>query len=173
MSRPDSSDLEMRLQLIEDKLAILNILAGSPLSSDVASESYWESMFAHDAVMDRGGTHGLESRAEIMDIVRGADQASAIESGMAHVAALPHIRIDGDRAVATGYLQVLVVDPDSPQVNLAGKGSRKALATYHLTVNRWEFARTDQGWQVTKRVVRAIATPDGRCLLNRGIDSTD
>jgi hypothetical protein len=173
MSTPDSTDLEMRLRLVEDKLEILNLLAGSPLSSDIASESYWESMFAHDAVMDRGGAHGLASRAEIMDIVRSADQASAIENGMAHVAALPHIRIDGDRAVATGYLQVLVVDPDSPQVHLAGKGSRKALATYHLTVNRWEFARTTQGWKVVKRTVRSIATPDGRSLLTRGIDSTD
>ena len=165
--------LEDRLRLTEDRLTILSILAGSPLSSDVASESYWQSMYADDAVIDRGGTHGTVGRAQIMEIVRGAEQASAVESGMAHVAGLPHIRIDGDRAVATGYLQVLVVDSNGPEVTLPGKGSRKALATYHLTVNRWELARTNNGWQVVRRIVRPIGTPDALDLLNRGIDRND
>lgn len=173
MSTPESQMLEGRLRLVEDRLAILNILAGSSLSSDVASESYWQSMYADDAVMDRGGTHGVVGRAQIMEIVRGAEQAGAVESGMAHVAALPHIRIDGDRAVATGYLQVLVVDSNGPEVTLPGKGSRKALATYHLTVNRWELARTNNRWQVVRRIVRPIGTPDAMDLLNRGIDRND
>ena len=173
MSTPDWEQMEARLRLVEDKLAILAVLSGSPLSSDVASETYWEAMFAQDAVMDRGGGRGLENREQIMEIVRGPSQASAIESGMAHVAGLPHIRIDGDRAVATGYLQVLVLDPNGPEVSLAGKGTRQALATYHLTVNRWDFARTERGWQVIRRTVRPIGTSDGQSLLSRGIDSTD
>jgi hypothetical protein len=169
MSTAEFRQVEARLALIEDKLAILNILAGSPLSSDVASESYWQSMFAHNAVMDRGGDQGLVRRDEIMQIVSSAEQASA----MAHLAALPHIRIEGNRAVATGYLQVLVVDPNSPEVILPGKGARKGLVTYHLTVNRWEFERTDKGWQIARRVIRPMGTADGQDLLSRGIDGAD
>lgn len=173
MSKSEATQIEARLALIEDKLAILNILAGSPLSSDIASESYWQSMFAQNAVMDRGGMQEAVGRDEIMQIVRSVDQASAIESGMAHLAALPHIRIDGNRAVATGYLQVLVVDPNSPEVILPGKGARKRLVTYHLTVNRWEFERTDKGWQITRRVIRPMGTADAKELLSRGIDGAD
>ena len=173
MSTPDWEQMEARLRLVEDKLAILAVLSGSPLSSDVASETYWEAMFAQDAVMDRGGGRGLENREQIMEIVRSPSQASAADSGMAHFAGLPHIRIDGDRAVATGYLQVLVLDPHAPEVTLAGKGTRKALTTYHLTVNRWEFVRTEKGWQVARRIVRPKGTPEGQSLLTRGIDSTD
>jgi hypothetical protein len=170
METTQSSTTEARLRAIEDRLDILNLLAGSALSSDVASESYWQSMFADRAVMDRGGKLGEENRERIMDIVRSTSQAQAIESGMAHAMAMPHVRIDGDRAVATGYLQVLVLDPNSPDVRLPGKDVRKALVTYHLTVNRWELARTAAGWQVTRRVIRPIATDDARQMLRNGIE---
>jgi hypothetical protein len=170
-TQPDNS--EARLRAIEDRLSILNLLAGAALSSDVASQSYWESMFADDAVMDRGGQRGEETREQIMDIVRGESQAQAIESGMAHAMAMPHIRIDGDRAVATGYLQVVVLDRDGPDIRLPGKDVRKALVTYHLTVNRWELARTAAGWQVTRRVIRPIATDEAKQMLRSGIEAGD
>ncbi|MGJ7916189.1 nuclear transport factor 2 family protein [Massilia sp. LXY-6] len=162
---------EARLRAVEDRLDILNLLAGSALSSDAASESYWEAMFADGAVMDRGGNRAEESREQIMDIVRSSSQAAAIESGMAHAMAMPHVHIDGDRAVATGYLQVLVLDPNSQEVRLPGKDVRKALTTYHLTVNRWELARTAAGWQVTRRVIRPIATEDANQMLRSGIEA--
>ncbi len=163
------TDMEARLRAVEDRLEILNLLAGSALSSDVASEAYWQSMFAPNATMDRGGSHGVENRDQIMEIVRSTSQAAAIESGMAHNLALPHIRIEGARAVATGYLQVLVLDPNSPTVTLPGKGSRQALVTYHLTVNQWELERTEQGWQVSRRVIRPIATEAAGQMLHGGI----
>jgi hypothetical protein len=169
MEAAKSASIEERLRAVEDRLEILNLLAGSALSSDVASEAYWQSIFAHNAEMDRGGNHGVANREQIMEIVRSTNQAAAIESGMAHSLALPHIRIEGDRAVSTGYLQVLVLDPNSPTVTLAGKGSRQALVTYHLTVNRWELERTAQGWQVTRRAIRPIATEDAAEMLRSGI----
>lgn len=165
--------IEERLRALEDRLEILNLLAGSALSSDVPSETYWEAMFAPGAVMDRGGVEGFDGRDRIMEIVRSAGQAEAIKNGMAHAQALPHIRINGDEAVATGYLQALVIDPNSPEVTLPGKGTRKALATYHLTVNRWEFERTAAGWQMTKRVIRPIATEDAKEMLRSGIEASD
>ena len=167
------TSMEDRLRAIEDRLAILDLLAGSALSSDVASEAYWESMFAPGAEMDRGGEHGVDNRDKIMDIVRSNSQADAIANGMAHAMALPHIRVDGDRAVATGYLHVLVLDPNGPEVSLPGKASRKAPVTYHLTVNRWEFVRGKQGWQVVRRVIRPIASDDAQLLLRRGIETRD
>lgn len=173
METTQANSSEARLRAIEDRLDILNLLAGSALSSDVASESYWQAMFADDAVMDRGANRGEESREQIMDIVRGSSQAAAIESGMAHAMAMPHIRIDGDRAVATGYLQVLVLDSNSPEVRLPGKDVRKALVTYHLTVNRWELARTAVGWQVRRRVIRPIATDGARQMLRSGIEAAN
>jgi hypothetical protein len=171
MEEKEPMSIEERLRAVEDRLEILNLLAGSALSSDVPSETYWEAMFAPSAGMDRGGSEGLEGRDRIMEIIRSASQAEAINHGMAHAQALPYIRINGDRAVATGYLQALVIDPSSPEVTLPGKGTRKALATYHLTVNRWEFERTAAGWQMTKRVIRPIATEDAKEMLRSGIEA--
>jgi hypothetical protein len=45
--------------------------------------------------------------------------------------------------------------------------------TYHLTVNRWELARTAVGWQVTRRVIRPIATDGARQMLRSGIEAAN
>jgi hypothetical protein len=54
MTASDDASFSARLQAIEDRLAIIDLLAGSALSSDVASAEFWQSMFTTDAEMDRG-----------------------------------------------------------------------------------------------------------------------
>jgi len=174
MSTVAPSTLEDRLRAVEDRLEILNLLAGSPFSSDIPSTSFWEAMYDEQAVMDRGG--GLEQiigRNAVVSILDSAEHAAAVASGMAHVAAPPHIRIDGNRAVATGYLQILVPNPLGPEVGLGQYLPTQGLLVWRLTANRWELERTDQGWRVTKRSIRAVPTPDALTLLHRGIDTTD
>jgi len=56
---------------------------------------------------------------------------------------------------------------------LPGKGVSRELAIYHLTVNRWELRRSAEGWQVTRRVVRPIATDEARQMLRSGIEQGD
>jgi len=163
-------ELARRLAAVEDRLAILTLLAGSAYSSDVASEEYWTEMFAEEAVLDRGaGRPTDQGRSEILKIVNGADQRHAIAYGMAHLSALPHITINGDTAVATGYLLVVVPDKDASKVELPGKGTSPGLSIYQLTVNRWELARHGSGWVVTKRVVRPLASDETSQILLSGI----
>jgi hypothetical protein len=164
------SALEARLTALEDRLRILDILAGSAHSSDVASQDYWTEMFTEDAVMDRGETRPNDiGRTAIVAIVGAPEQHMAIEAGMAHLAMLPTITIEGDRARATGYLLVVVPDDNASRIELPGKGTSPGLSIYQLTVNRWELARTQTGWQVTRRIVRPIAAHDARQILAAGI----
>lgn len=170
------SELEMvkqRVGAIEDRLAITNLLAGAAMSADVASEPYWRSMYGEAAIMDRGADQIERGRGEILAIVRGPGQHAAADYGMSHLSGVPHITIENDRAVATGYLLVIVPGPAATTVSLPGKGVSRELAIYHLTVNRWELYRSTEGWQVTRRIVRPIATDDGREILRSGIEQTE
>jgi SnoaL-like domain len=79
-----------RITATEDRLEILNLLAGSAFSSDVASEAYWTKMFTEDATFDRG-TKQDKGRNEILKIINAPEQKEAIKAGMTHLAMLPHI----------------------------------------------------------------------------------
>jgi hypothetical protein len=158
-----------RITATEDRLEILNLLAGSAFSSDVASEAYWTKMFTEDAVFDRGQGRQDKGREEILKIVSGPDQREAIKFGMTHLAMLPHITLNGDSAVATGYLLIAMPDTTASHVKLLGKGVSPGFSIYQLTVNRWELVRTTTGWKVTRRTVRPITSNDSRNILERGI----
>ena len=148
-----------RLTATEDKLEILNLLAGSAFSSDVASESYWTKMFAED-----------KGREEILKIVNAPEQKMAIKAGMTHLAMLPHIKLKGDSAVATGYLLIVMPDSAASHVKLAGKGISPGFSIYQITVNQYTLVKTTDGWKVTKRVVRPIAAEDARSIIQKGLD---
>lgn len=174
MSDSRQATLEERLRAVEDQLSILNLLAGSPFSSDVPSPSFWRTMYDAQAVMDRGeGEEELKGIDNLAAILNSGHHMAAVDSGMAHVAAPPHIRVDGDRAVATGYLQILIPNPEGPEVVLGQYPAAKGLLVWRLTANRWELERTTQGWCVTKRSIRMAPAPEALQLLKRGIESTD
>ncbi len=56
----------------EDRLEILNLLAGSAFSSDVASEAYWTKMFTEDATFDRGVKQD-KGREEVLKIINAPE----------------------------------------------------------------------------------------------------
>jgi hypothetical protein len=142
------------------------MLAGSALSADVASESFWANMFTENAVLDRKPDVQDRGRDELLKIIRGDGQHAAVEHGMAHLATLPFVTVDGDRASAVGYLLVVVRDEQARPVELPGKASTLRLSIYHLSVNRWEFVRTSAGWKVTNRVIRPLADPDAKEIID-------
>jgi hypothetical protein len=67
----------------------------------------------------------------------------------------------------------MVPNPVGPEMGLGQYPPSKGLLVWRLTANRWELERTDQGWRVTKRSIRAVPTSDALTLLHRGIDTTD
>lgn len=171
MSALDVERLLTRMTAIEDRLEILNLLAGSAFSSDVASEAYWTKMFTDNAVMDRGNGRPLDrGRDEILKVVGGSDQREAIKFGMTHLAMLPHVTLLGDSAVATGSLLIVVPDTAASHVKLPGKGVSPGFSIYQLTFNRWKLIRTASGWKVTHRTVRPMTSIDSRQILVQAIE---
>lgn len=174
MSAQDTTDLEVRLRAVEDRLAILDLIAGSALSSDISSRSYWAALFAEDAVLDReAGGADLQGRATLADIMISPGHVAGMESGMAHLCAVPHIRINGDSAVAAGYFQIIIPNPVGPDVEFASYGQAKGHMIWRLTANRWELARMAEGWQITRRSIRPVPGEEARRILRDAIGAVD
>lgn len=161
-----------RITAVEDRLEILNLLAGSAFSSDVASESYWAKMFTEDATFDRG-TKQDKGREEILKIINAPEQKEAIKAGMTHLAMLPHIKLNGDSAVATGYLLIIMPDAAASHVKLAGKGVSPGFSIYQVTLNKYTLVRTADGWKVSERVVRPLSAEDAHHIIRKAIEVND
>ena len=95
---------------------------------------------------------------------------AAIAGGLAHFAGLPHIELDGDRAVVTSYLQILVPQTQGDPVDVPNHGSSKGFRVHRMTANRWELARTPQGWKIKRRTLRQLdGSEPARKILRQAI----
>jgi hypothetical protein len=160
-----------RITATEDRLKILNLLAGSAFSSDIASKVYWSKMFTEIAIFDQGQGRQDKGRNEILKIINTPDQKEAIKGGMTHLAMLPHIKLMGDSAVATGYLLIVMPDSAASHVKLPGKGISPGFTIYQLTINQRRLVRTAFGWQVSQRTVRPLSSSDSHDILRHSIES--
>jgi hypothetical protein len=161
----NSRSLEQRLQAIEDRLEILNLIAAHPPGADSASHDFAESFWMADGTIDMAGqAKGYEA---MIGVLNTPGFAEARRQGICHFTGLPHIAIDGDRAVATSYLQILAADPDGKPFELSAHGSSKGFKVCRLSANRWELQRTPQGWRIKSRAVRGMDNPAARELLKK------
>jgi hypothetical protein len=152
--------LEERVRAIEDRLEIYNLIAGHPPSADTASGDFAASFWADDGVFDQGGTP--RTGREIANFTSPQFQA-ALQRGIAHFVGLPHIRLMGDKAVVTCYLQVLSPDqvaaPDPLPAHPPPQGYQ-GYRVHRLSANRWDLVRTPKGWKIARRTLRLIEGKD-------------
>src|SRR6266700_6294977 len=123
------------------------------------------------SVRDRGenlsSPHGRES---IANQVLSLDHQAAIERGLAHFTSLPHVEIEGDAATVTSYLQILVPQTQGDPVDVPNHGSSKGFRVHRMTANRWELARTPQGWKIKRRTLRQLdGSEPARKILRQAI----
>ena len=113
--------IEDRIRAIEDRLEIYNLIASHPPSADTGAQSYIQSIFLDDAVLDLGGAKRADRQQAISrHRDSGPTHQQAIKGGLAHFAGLPHVTIDGDRAVVTSYLQILAPHPTADEIEVPG-----------------------------------------------------
>lgn len=150
--------LAARVQLLEDTLAIMNIVSGYGPAVDSGSAEAVADIWTEDGVydVDTGAMHG---HAELEAMVRSTNHQSYIHGGSAHLVGPPHIKIDGDTAVATCHSQLVLRDTE--------KGVNRVA---RITANRWEFARIDGAWKVTLRTNRLLdGRAEARDILAAGV----
>ena len=160
---------EDRLRAVEDKLAIFHLIASHPPAADTGTDSYYRDAFSRDGVIDLGGGKTADGNEAIAAVVKTPAHQAAIAGGLCHFAGLPRVEIDGDRATATSYLQIITPDKDGAPRELSGHGASRGFRIHRVGANRWELKRTPQGWKVTRRTLRPLDGSDGARDLLRQI----
>ena len=137
--------LEARLREVEDRAAIVELIASYGPAADSCDGAAVQSLFA------AGGTYELEgwsfTHATMEQTVTTDLHAQYAAAGSAHVMSLPKIDLDGDRAVAVNYSQVFVANGDHWIVD-------------RCAANRWDLVRTADGWKVSRHVNRLLQGTD-------------
>ena len=156
------ADAETGLARAADELAVVRLLASYSPRVDSGDAEGVAALWTEDGVYDVD-TGRLDGHAGIEAMVRGDAHQGLIAHGCGHVPSLPVVLVDGDRAVATGYTQ------------LVARSSRPGRYTVlRVTASRWELERRgpvdapDRGWRVVLRTARAVTDDgEGRRLLGR------
>src|ERR1700739_1028852 len=163
------SSLERRIRAIEDRLAIYNLIAGHPPSADTGAAGYAEAVYAEDGVFDRGASpSGAVGNKAIAASLKSEGHQAAIAGGLAHFTGLPHIAIDGDSAVVTSYLQILTPNKIGESIEVPNHGASRGYHIHRVVTNRWELARTPDGWKIKRRTLRLVDGSEPSRELLRG-----
>ena len=163
--------LEQRLRLIEDKLAILNLIASHPLGADTGAAPHVQSMWVEHGVIDLANGKEATGNVAIAGMVAAPGHQAAIAGGLAHFAGLPHIELTGDTAIVTSYLQILAPQPAGDPVEVPNHGTTRGFRVHRVGVNRWELVRTAAGWKIKRRTLRPLdGSEPARALLRQAID---
>lgn len=136
------SDLEARVRTLEDRLEIIDLIAGYGPAVDSGDETAVGHMWAQDGEYTFGA--GSADGATLVGTEVGAlvdlpGHRSYMSRGCGHVLTTPRVSIDGDRAVAVNH-SLLVLH----------EGGRWVLE--RTSSNRWELERAEGRWQVRRRI---------------------
>lgn len=148
--------LVQRIELLEDKLAIQELITAYGPAVDAGEAEKVGALWAEDAVYDVENYY-MDGRDEIMAMVRGQAHQSLIHAGCGHVLDPINIVVDGDRAVATCHSQLL-----------RRNENEDSFRVWRVTANRFELAKTDGEWKIARRTSRVLdGRAEARALLAR------
>lgn len=148
--------LERRLQDVEDRLAIFQLLATYGPAVDSLSHETIERIWTENGSYQISDSFYASAR-EVSAMLDEPRHQGYVRAGCAHVMSLPHITISGDTAVATGYQRIHLTEDGNVKIQ-------------RLSATRWELVRTAVGWQVKRRTnIPLDGRETARELLGRAL----
>ncbi|MBB4038727.1 ketosteroid isomerase-like protein [Microvirga flocculans] len=164
MDNHDIEALERRLRAVEDRLSIYNLISAYGPAVDACSIENNAELWTEDSVYKVGGLGEYVGHQGLRDMIEGPFHQDVTNGGSGHVLSLPHVHLDGDRAVATNYAKLFA--------------HRDGVFTLRrLVVSRWELERRDGQWKIRRRTnVLLDGSPEGKALLARtpeGLDASN
>jgi hypothetical protein len=142
------------LRVLEDEREIVRLISSYGPAVDSGQSEVAAAIWTETGVYDTD-TAVWRGQAEIAAMIEGAGHQQLIAEGAAHVVGVPHVRVNGHRAVATCYSRVFRYVDGSFEV-------------WRVAVNRWELVRTPEGWRTAYRTNRLInGSDEARELLRR------
>jgi SnoaL-like domain len=162
-----SLSIEDRLQAIEDRLEITNLLASHSVIVDSLQFGRMAEMFTPDGVL----AHGSRGSVPISKLT-GADPTTmqnAAQMGLAHLSTVPYIKLGKNTAVAFSYVAVTVRDPTAESIDVPAHGSGRGHRMFLIAANRWDVVRTEGSWKLSRRELVVCDGTDAPRELQRGV----
>jgi uncharacterized protein (TIGR02246 family) len=147
--------LQARVEALEDERAIQAVLTRYGFAVDSGDADATSNLYAEDCHVDIDKVAFMDGREATRGIVTSPVHQS-IMPNCAHVMGPFTVKLDGERAVATGYATVYVRENEQVRV-------------WRQSYGRWELVKRDGRWQILRRTSRSVGRDDSQALLNAGI----
>ena len=148
-------ELARRVAALEDEREVVDLLTRYGFAVDSNDPSATASLYAEGCIVEIDGDDRIRSSEAMADMVRGRGHQSLLPN-CSHQMGPFSVRIDGDRATATGYGTVYLHDDDGFRI-------------WRVSAGRWELERRDGRWEVARRWTRAIGSASAQELLHDGL----
>lgn len=139
--------LEAQVKHLQDCESIRQLLASYGPLADTADTAEGRkqmgALFSANGVYDLGDEWQATGPDAIGELLNNPDHLALVANGSAHVMGLPFIKVEGDTATALSYSRVY-------------RHEHGEFTVWRVSANRWECARVDGHWQVTRRVNRLL-----------------
>jgi hypothetical protein len=153
------ADLLARVRRLEDEREISRVLIRYGFAVDLGDADATASLYTADTDIDLGPTslfHGTEGARQLVLDPRHQE----IVGRCAHTAGpfIIDVEIEGDRAMATGYIRVYISDPDMRNPRL-----------WRIGFTRFELVRDGSTWRIATRLSRSLGAEDRAEVLRTGL----
>lgn len=146
--------LAARLQALEDREAIRDLIASYGPLADAGAAAAIAGLWAEDGSYGVGGMGAAAGRTAIAELIEGPTHQGLMAQGCAHLLGPVTIELAGDRATARGHSVVF-------------RHTAAGFEAWRVAANRWDLARIDGRWQVSHRENALLDGSDAaRALFN-------
>jgi len=135
------ADLVRRVQALEDEVAIRDVITRYGTAADAGDAAGAAAVFTEDGVYDVD-VGRMEGREAVRALI-GGERHQAMVGRCAHQMGPFVIRLENQRAVATGYSRVYLASPEETRI-------------YRVSVNRWFLVKRGGEWLIERRVTRVL-----------------
>lgn len=147
--------LQGRVRLLEDHLAVTQLVAQYGPDVDSGSAEATAQLWTEDGIFDAVGAIEMRGREQIAGMVQMQGHQDLITNGCGHVLTVPHVVVNGDEAHGRGYA-----------LNIRWDVVAQRFWVARLSANTWRWVRTPEGWRIAERVNANLdGTPEHRGML--------
>jgi hypothetical protein len=152
-------------QRAADADAVRAVWAAYGLSADAGNADLVGSLYTENAIVEIGGDRIYRGRKPMMDMINGTFHRSLLPWA-GHTMGPGLVATEGDRAVSLHIARTYGPPPRS-----VADLSTWNRHPFRFSVNRWVLRRTDESWQISRRISHPVPGSQWRTALSDGLMS--
>jgi len=150
---PDPTDVESRLQRLEDESAIQRLLLTYGPAADAGMAGVAAGLWLEDGEYDWDADGDALQGSDAVDaMLRSGAHRALMAEGVAHFGGPLLVEVDGDCATAVNYSLIM-------------RREEQRFYLWRVSAVRWDLVRETSGWRVRRRTNRLLDETGGGLQL--------